>query len=147
MPSTSSLAATFEEGNARLLELADILDGADEEHEKRKEPKYSQIHFVHRCGSAACALGHWALAKPERWEVAYGVPRLIGSMYWVSADAESDACLEFCLSLKETNRLFGVWGCSCARTAKDAAKYIRAFANARIAAGEQEDELQDEEGE
>lgn len=46
-------------GNANLLLLAEILETADEQHVKRREPTYSQCTWAHPCGTPACAIGHW----------------------------------------------------------------------------------------
>jgi hypothetical protein len=50
-------------GDTALLLLADMLDKADEEHEKRGEPTYDQTAFAHSCGTPACAIGHWMAAE------------------------------------------------------------------------------------
>ncbi len=46
-------------GNANLLLLAEILEGADETHLARGEPTYNQRTWIHPCGTPACAIGHW----------------------------------------------------------------------------------------
>lgn len=118
-------------GNRRLLKLANILDTADAAHRKRKEPTYSQYEFTHDCGTPACALGHWAAANPRRWYFEgslYPQLRNAGSPYTSPLD---DACDEFSIDSDETQELFDVGGCGNARTAKQAAKYIRAFVKRR----------------
>lgn len=50
-------------GDTALLLLADMLDKADERHKARGEPSYRQDMFFHRCGTPACAVGHWLAAE------------------------------------------------------------------------------------
>lgn len=107
----------------RLLALADILDKADELHTARGEPTYLQGCYTHPCGTPACALGHWAVANPDRWSFACGTPYLILSASGVSRCAQS----EFGLSWHESEEIFGSEGCDFAETAKQAADYIRDF--------------------
>lgn len=117
-------------GLRRLLKLADILDTADAEHRKRGEPTYDQGVFASSCGTPACALGHWAAAHRRRWyfEDRWGIsalirPVLIRTEETGIAAAES----EFQVSVREVLELFDTDGCGNARTAKQAARYIRRF--------------------
>lgn len=116
-------------GDRRLLRLADILDVADAKHRADKKPKYAQEFFRHDCGTPACALGHYAAATPRRW--------FWDSFVWPqlrTAGHESpldDAAQEFYLSNEESRSIFGGQGCGAARTAKQAAKFIRKFVKAR----------------
>lgn len=122
---------TLAVGNRRLLKLADILDTADAEHRKRKEPTYDQGQFTHECDTPACALGHWAAAHPRRWRFnTGGTPELKFAFAKVAFDAAMD---EFCLDRGEVLDLFNSSGCGNARTAKQAAKYIRNFVARREA--------------
>ena len=120
---------TIAVGNRRLLRLAAILDKADALHKKRGEPTYDQDRIVHPCGTPACAWGHWAhdqrvnaKRKMEKWY-----------------DDNLAAVREFALALArdedgeviEAEELFGGFGCDNAETAKQAAKYIRAFVKRR----------------
>lgn len=107
-----------------LLELADILDRADAEHEARGEPGYDQERFAHSCGTAACALGHWAAAHPERWSIN---PTRLTLHSRTCADALEGAKIEFGLAPSQVYVLFDSDGCGGAKTAKQAADYIRAF--------------------
>ncbi len=107
----------------RLLRLASILDKADAEHKKRGEPRYLQKQFIHGCGAPACALGSYAAATRRRWTFTYGCPQF-------KTEAESpfqDAAVEFGISLDESLELFDGDGCGGAKTAKQAAAYIRKF--------------------
>ena len=99
----------------RLLELADILDRADAEHEARGEPGYDQERYTHNCGTPACALGHWMAANPEFMR--RNKPGFI----------IEKAKLEFDLDYGGADDLFGPVGCNGAKTAKQAADYIRDF--------------------
>lgn len=110
---------TLAVGNRRLLKLADILDTADEEHIRKGEPTYSQHAFTHPCGSPACALGHWSAAKH--------VARKRRNLPLMVVDAVD----EFALDFDDACEIFGPLGCDYAQTAKDAAKYIRAFVKRR----------------
>jgi hypothetical protein len=115
-------------GNERLLELAAILDVADAQHRQRKEPTYDQSVIVHDCGTPACAAGHWAASNPDRWEIRGGCTYLKGRSSMGAIPAMSN---EFALSIDEYEELFGSAGCNGARTAKQAAKYIRRFVSQR----------------
>jgi hypothetical protein len=113
-------------GERRLLKLADILDLADETHRAKKQPTYNQMHIEHDCGTPACAIGHW-------------IRHSRGRVYLTSNDVllHKDAfgaegvCLvgsvEFRITGEQAYELFGGRGCDEARTAKQAAKYIRRF--------------------
>src|SRR5690606_39404894 len=52
----------------KLLKLADILDAAQEAHQRKGGPGYNQARYIHECGAPACAFGYWAAAHPERFE-------------------------------------------------------------------------------
>lgn len=109
-------------GNQRLLQLAEMLDTADERHRANDEPEYDQSYFHHPCGTPSCAAGHWAYSNKDRWS--FPACRLIdGTGLGIQGDLEC----EFCLSSEEYDELFECDGCACARTANDAAAYIRAF--------------------
>jgi hypothetical protein len=99
-------------GNRRLLKLASILDTADAEHRRRGEPTYDQRAFDHQCGTPACAYGHWISQSHVN-------RRLVLN--------EREAESEFAISPHEADELFSHRGCNYARTAKQAAKYIRKF--------------------
>ena len=115
-------------GNERLLQLAAILQVADEVHVHRREPTYDQQKYTHACGTPACALGHWAAANPESWVFECGVPvgRTNGSRW-------NQAAIDFHLSSQEYEELFGPFGCGLPKTAKSAASYIREFVARRQA--------------
>lgn len=107
-----------------LLELADILERADDEHRARGEPTYRQAAWLHPCGTPACAGGHWAAAHPERWDFnTSGAPFLREH----PLDTVSCAMHEFGISFLEALELFDLNGCGGAKTAKEAAAYIRKF--------------------
>ncbi len=107
-------------GNERLLQLAEILDTADERHIRANEPTYDQDIFAHDCGTPACAAGHWMAAHPYSWDLAEAATIDGRSAYW-------GLRLEFALDELDYNELFSSVGCGQAKTAKDAAAYIRAF--------------------
>lgn len=118
-------------GWKRLLKLADILDVADAEHRAKGEPRYRQSKFAHACGSPACALGHYAAHNRRRgWRI--GLTNVTGTQ-WALVHGQAIGCAypsvlkEFELTKPEAAELFAADGCSDARTAKQAAKYIRAF--------------------
>lgn len=103
-------------GDLRLLELASILDRAK---------RYHQGVFQFRCGSPACALGHWAIAHPERWIFDNDVPRLRAYPYRSAIYAASD---DFAITLDQAVSIFSGDGCGEAgRNSKRAAAFIRAF--------------------
>lgn len=106
-----------------LLELADILEVADEAHAEKSEPAYDQTFYAHSCGAPGCALSHWAVAHPDRWYASrYPVNR-----YHNSGSALTDSQEEFSLSFAQARELFDYAGCGGAKTAKQAAAYIRSF--------------------
>lgn len=105
------------EGNRRLLELADIVE---------RSTAYDQRVYMHPgCGTPACALGHWAMAHPERWAVSsclIPIRRDSEDGYWGTIP-------EFALNgLEDDMALFGTAGCGNARNNNHAAAaFIRAF--------------------
>lgn len=109
-----------------LLELAEMLDRADEEHLKRGEPTYRQRYLLHPCGTPACALGHWAAAHPERGWRLQGLGPEAG-LYQDGKFAAAAAATEFGLTDVEVEELFGFRGCGNAKSAREAARYIRKF--------------------
>lgn len=101
-------------GNRRLLELATYLDTADANHIAAGEPTYMQREWKHPCGTPACAEGHaFALFKDA--------PEL----------KQHDMDLFLCVGSWEWLELFGIEGCDNAKSAAEAAAYIRAFVSAR----------------
>lgn len=98
-------------GNRRLLKLAEILDTADAKHKKKGEPTYNQFDYLHDCGTPACAGGHWDWSAQGR---------RTGGQF-------QDWMTTFALSNVESEQIFGRCGCGNARTAKQAAQYIRRF--------------------
>lgn len=113
----------------RLLELADILDRADADHDAKGEPRYKQYVYTHECNTPACALGHWAAAHPERWTLNprseyESEPKLLDSPYTTPFQ---DARHEFDLTRGDVDELFSWDGCGAALSASEAAAYIRAF--------------------
>lgn len=119
----------------KLLELATILDKADALHREHEEPAYSQRIYYHRCGTPACALGHWAAAHPDTWVTWHEDPL---SGYPTMRFNNQSSCsrrvmLEFDLEEDESDELFNSDGCGNAKTAADAAAYIRAFVARKLA--------------
>lgn len=115
-------------GKERLLKLADILDVADAEHRKNKEPTYDQCTLIHAdCGTPACALGHWAAANPRRfnYDAKGGSVRL--RAYPDISGVDEIGSIEFDITEAQGTELFDYNGCGEARTSKEAARYIRNF--------------------
>jgi hypothetical protein len=101
-------------GAKRLIKLAGILGRADALHKKRGEPGYAQERASHTCGTPACAGGHWNASinlSPDSIRK--------GSFYHDETFGLS--------SEREWFELFGSTGCGDARTAREAASYIRGF--------------------
>lgn len=120
------------EGMRRLLELADILDAAPEKRPDGRR-RYNQEYYIHPCGTPACALGHWAASRPERWRFVHAFPFLRESDHgevpvvdWYDC-SQQDAELDFAITPREAHELFDGDGCCEAQTAHEAAAYIRAF--------------------
>lgn len=112
-------------GWKRLLKLADILDVADAAHRANKEPRYDQRKLQHSCGTPACAIGHYISAHSRRgWKVTDGLVYFKGKYAYFSDDS---ICREFEIAPGEGIELFDADGCGRAKTAKNAAKYIRWF--------------------
>lgn len=114
-------------GNQRLLQLAEILDTADERHRERGEPTYDQMSYDHTSGTPSCAAGHWAAANPERWSLE------LMRLHKESQGIKRDICNEFHLSDDEFEDLFSMHGCDRADNSLHAAAYIRAFVARRNA--------------
>jgi hypothetical protein len=113
-------------GARRLLKLAKILDTADALHKRRKEPTYNQFQMVHSCGTPACALGHYAAATKARFKI----DRLSETVFYKGNSLYHEAQVaidEFGVSRGEGYALFSFEGMGGAKTAKQAAKYIRSF--------------------
>lgn len=123
----------IELGNQRLRKLAGILDVADAEHARGGAPAYDQHRYWHRdCGAPACALGHWAAAHPYRWIRVQDAPSM-----WGCEGTLDSVTIEFALDPYDGRQalvLFGGYGCNGARTAKEAALYLREFVTRRKAA-------------
>lgn len=130
-------------GSRRLLKLAAVLSVADRRHEKKGEPGYSQHAAGHRCGTPACALGHWTDHAKGRVlltrRVCDGGRVYGGDLVYTGFTTPSGeiheariAGTEFGLSFDEGNELFGGYGCGRAQTAKDAAAYIRRFVKNKL---------------
>ena len=115
-------------GNKRLLHLADLLDVADAAHRKAGEPTYDQSTITHGCGTPGCAWGHWIESPARR-------ARIVREL---SSIPQSILCAEpeFALNAGDVTELFAVNGCGMARSAKQAAKYIRRFVARRVKAAQ-----------
>ena len=107
----------------RLRNLADILDVADAKHRQNGEPTYKQSTIVHPCGTPACAIGHYAAATPDRWNISNGI--VYHTTYGAGLFAGARA--EFGISSDDWDELFEFNGCGRAKTSKQAASYIRDF--------------------
>ncbi len=104
-----------------LLELADILDQADAERLANGAPQFNMHFEQHDCGAPACAWGHYAVSTPDRKAKFVKVNR-----YGANANY-NDARIEFNLPRLDWWELFDHDGCGGAKTAKQAADYIRAY--------------------
>jgi hypothetical protein len=102
---------------ANLLLLADILEAASAGPHAVGEPSYSPWNHAHDSGTPACPLSHWYAYKGSTW-----------------LDGHLDEVLEeFALTASESADLFAPEGCGNAKTAAEAAAYIRAFVDRRAA--------------
>lgn len=105
-------------GAKRLLKLAAILDKADALHKKKGEPTYKQWTAEHACGTPACAGGHW------------------NHYMKVGNNGERDGDFvfndTFDITDEDWSELFSASGCGQAKTAKAAAKFIRAFVKNKL---------------
>lgn len=105
-------------GAKRLLKLAAILDKADALHKKKGEPTYNQWSTRHTCGTPACAGGHW------------------NHHMKVGRDVDMTNCFTlnstFDITDEDWRELFSDCGCGQSKTAKEAAKFIRAFVKKKL---------------
>lgn len=114
---------TIAQGNKRLLKLASVLDTADAEHRKRGEPAYNQRDTTsydekRDCETPGCAWGHYRV-----------IPFVVRRLGKMASLFESNT--EFALNWEQHDELFASVGCKDAKTAKQAANYIRAFVKRR----------------
>jgi hypothetical protein len=114
-------------GERRLLKLAGILDDADMLHRTNQEPTYNQGSVNHPCGTPACAIGHWK--RHSRGRIIFSMDNytLIHTESFGSCGIRMVGAAEFRITQNEAEELFGGRGCDDAKTAKQAAKYIRKF--------------------
>jgi hypothetical protein len=115
-------------GNRRLLVLAAILDTADAEHRRKGEPTYNQCVWSHYDGiSPACAAAHWE-ASPQGKRVSASEG---GFMDHFALEIKIPGLVPLGGHGSLESELFSGTGCGNARTAKQAAKYIRGFVRRR----------------
>jgi hypothetical protein len=113
-------------GNLNLLLLADLLDGADEEHKAKGEPAYDQTRWFHTrnrgqpCHTPACAIGHWLTYHHYKG-------------WGVSGEHIARLKLDFDIDSDGWNYLFGYCG-NYAKSAREEAERLRAFVAARALA-------------
>jgi hypothetical protein len=99
---------------------------------------YDQTTWVNPCGSPACALGHYAAQYPKRFVLnpnwvspitglTRAVIHLRSSENSVLSPTSSIVTEEFQITESESEELFNGGGCGEAKTAKEAAAYIRKF--------------------
>lgn len=113
-------------GERRLLKLAGILDEADAAHRAKKEPTYDQEQITHECGTPACAIGHWIRHSRGRLMITeHGV--LLHREVFGAEGIRFVGSAEFRISGEQAIELFAHDGCGEAKTAKQAARYIRKF--------------------
>lgn len=117
-------ARNQEEGNARLLELAAVLDVAQ---------YYEQSEFLHECGAPACAMGFFFRMHTERYKIVGGVVCDVEGSRWNSGEALQG---DLHINTQEEYELFSLRGCGNAgHSGVDAANYIRGFVGRRRAQG------------
>lgn len=113
-------------GERRLLTLAWDLDTADEKHRSKKQPTYDQHQIKHNCGTPACAIGHWI--RRTRGRIALSKDGVLThAEVFGSEGVSAVGSIEFRITREQANELFAGDGCGKAKTAKQAAKYIRRF--------------------
>lgn len=113
-------------GERRLLKLADILDTADADHKVKKKPTYDQMQITHDCGTPACAIGHWIRSTRGRI-ILTSDDVLKHAEVFGSEGTSAVGAAEFRITPGQAHELFGGDGCGSAKTAKEAARYIRRF--------------------
>lgn len=121
-------------GIRRLLQLAVVLDNTHAEQALQPErPRYNQGKWTHPCGTPACSLGNWAFANPARWVLTKRADPVHGLIPRLKVrakrrgDALSDAQKDFKLDFSEAYSLFSGSGCAGAKTAQEAANFVRLF--------------------
>lgn len=113
-------------GERRLLKLAGILDVADAVHRANKEPTYDQQQIKHNCGTPGCAIGHWIRHSRGRI-IFYSNGLLTHEEVFGAEGISAVGSIEFRITRDQSVELFAGDGCGNAKTAKQAAKYIRRF--------------------
>lgn len=109
----------------RLLNVAKAL-------RESKNPRGFTMNVVHKCGTPACAIGHYAARRDLQEEIqlpssrsdngsliigVWGAAKLTGGWTRFVSD-------HFDIEPEQVDELFGFSGCGKARTAIQAAKYI-----------------------
>lgn len=132
---------SFELGNLRLLELADLLESIPEVHPEGNELRgYDQKEIIHPCGSPACAWGHWLFSNKARTERIFTEAHsvgLVGHTYGEKGEKKFEfvytdqAQHEFGISDRVEFMLFNRMGCGGAKTGAQAASFIREFVERR----------------
>lgn len=133
------LAGILEDAHKRYKRIGAILDTDYDEFDAATSAPaeiegYDQNLVGHACGTPACAIGHYAVNTPRRWSwTKHGD---INVALDFDGDWTDQVAHEFCLAQdddetsfgeSEVNEIFGDRGCDNAKTALEAAKYIRKF--------------------
>jgi hypothetical protein len=103
------------EAGKQLAFLATILDTADERHARAGERPYDQMDFAHPCGTPSCALGHLRFA--------YSRSAVLTPVTFEASWAQHLKAKNFI----DWDMIFGAYGCNGAKTAQQAADYIRFY--------------------
>jgi len=101
------------------------------------QPDKFAMWTYHRCGTPACAVGHYAARRDLQDFMQLAVDRDTGSLrfgvwgatklandYW---DYNAAICSHFDITPDQREELFGADGCGDAETANQAARYIERF--------------------
>lgn len=118
--------------NDKLEKLISALDGANPAAFDMEKYMWSEVDFLPpgvTCGTPACVLGHYAHRKDlqDRFGLdKYGsVIRLdTGATIWYDSQVVLN---HFGIDTEQAHALFGATGCDDAKTADEAADYIRRF--------------------
>lgn len=121
------------EGEKNLMLLSAHLWDADARHLAANEPTYDQLEEVHACGTPACAIGHArALFKSslnDRYvRIWRNASLIVAGEQLFELDYLADR------RYAEWDELFSTLGCGYARSAREAAVYIRGFVRRKLAA-------------
>ncbi len=127
----------YSRGILNLLQLEQILTEAHARYANssaNSSAGYDQSRFFRdRCGTPACALGHWIAANSDQVPFTWADAVIDHGASIYPKDFRKWLLNQFEITAKEAAELFSSAGCGYAKTAAEAAAYIRDFVERKIA--------------